>query len=89
MTDEEVLAFLAAHGVSGFPFPVRAEPSDGQDHPGDRVFWYPVLLDDGRYLAIAWQFGQPDPDEAANWKVRWHAVHGPVTREELEELARA
>ena len=86
MTDAYVLDFLAEYGFADFPFPVRSEPREG--HPGDRVFLYPVALADGRYLAVAWMFGQPDADEARNWKVRWHSVHGPMTRPELEELSR-
>jgi hypothetical protein len=67
----------------------RFEPQDGQPHPGDRVFVTPVKLLDGKFLALAWMFGQPDPDEVRNWKVRWHSVRGPLSLDELKEFARA
>lgn len=89
LTEDQVLAALAAHGVTAPPFPLRMEPADGQPHPGGRVFWFPVILADGRYLGIAWSFGQPSDDAMESWKPVWHAVHGPMTREELEEIARA
>jgi hypothetical protein len=88
VTEDEVLAALAAHGVDAPPFQLRMKPYDGQEHPGERVFWFPVLLADGRYLGVSWSFGQPDPDPELDWKPVWHAVHGPVTQSELEAIAR-
>ncbi len=86
MTEDEMLAALAEHGITDPPFPVRAEP-DGA-HPGDRVFWFPVALPDGRYLGVSWSFGHPSEVAEDDWKIRWHAVEGPLTREELEAKAR-
>lgn len=89
MTDEEVFAVLAGYGVSPSALPfVRTEPQDGQPHPGDRVFRFPVVLGEDSYLAVAWSFGQPDPDEMLNWHLVWHSVDGPMTRDELEALGR-
>ena len=90
MTTEDVIAAVAAYGLepSAIPY-TRAEPQPGQDHPGDRVFTFPLPLDDGRYLAVRWSFGQPSEDEIENWKLRWHSVDGPMTRAELEDSSRA
>lgn len=82
MTTDEVLAALAKYGILVPPFPLRLEP-DG-DHPGDKVYRFPVPLADGRYLAVSWSFGQPNDDELRNWEPVWHAVDGPMTRAELE-----
>lgn len=88
MTDEEVLAVIRQYAgeAAAVSFPMRLEPAG--DHPGDKVFRVPVPLPDGRYLAVAFSFGQPDADAMANWKPRWHRVDGPATREELEALGR-
>lgn len=87
MTTDEMLAALAEHGIDSAPFPMRVQP-DGE-HPGDKVFRFPVQLDDGRFLAVAWSFGQSDPDEMLNWLPHWHSVDGPMSLAELQELARA
>jgi hypothetical protein len=89
MTEDEVFAALREHDLppSALPY-TRAEPVAGQPHPGDRVFRFPVELPDGRYLAVAWSFGQPSDDEVENWKIRWHAVEGPMDRAQLEAVAR-
>lgn len=90
MTEEEVASALGEYGLplTALPY-TRAEPKDGQGHPGDRVFLFPVELADGRYLAVSWMMGYPDADEMANCKLRWESVDGPFTRPELEAHARA
>jgi hypothetical protein len=90
MTDDEVLDVLSEFGVETEPppFPMRMEPS-GAEHPGDKVFRFPVPLPDGNYLAVSWMFGYPDPDEMINYKVRWQSVDGPFTRDALEAFGRA
>jgi hypothetical protein len=88
VTDEEVIAELAGHGIAVVPFPLRMEPHDGV-HPGDKVFCFPVPLDDGNYLGVTWSFGYPSEDEMQSWKPRWHGVHGPMNRKDLEDFARA
>lgn len=88
MTLDEVLAVLKENELppSALPF-VRAEPEDGQEHPGDLLGYFPLQLPDGRFLAVAWMFGQPSDDEVENWKLRWYAVHGPLSFDELKEIA--
>lgn len=90
MTEEEVAAALSEYGLGLAALPyTRSEPKDGQEHPGDRVFLFPVELADGRYLAVAWMMGYPDADEMSSCKHRWQHVAGPFTRPELEAHARA
>jgi hypothetical protein len=90
MTEEEVLAFVAQHAgpAAAAGVATRFEPREGQPHPGNRVFVTPVDLGDGVYLALAWMFGYPDPDEARSWKVRWHSAGGPFGSAGLEAFAR-
>jgi hypothetical protein len=90
MTEGEVAAALAAHGAAMTALPyTRAEPEDGQDHPGDRVFVFGVQLAEDSWLAVRWKMGYPSDDEMTSCKLRWQSVDGPVTRAGLEELARA
>lgn len=84
MTTDEVLEILGRHCSPTDildHFQARMEP-DGP-HPGDKVFRVPVPTRDGRYMAVAFMFGQPDADETLNWQARWVAVEGPATLEEL------
>jgi hypothetical protein len=87
LTEDTVLEFVRRHAgeQAADQFQTRYEP-DGE-HPGDRVFVTPVPLADGRFLAVAWMFGQPDPDVTLHWKARWHSLAGPVTYTELKEFA--
>lgn len=90
MTTDEVTAAIAEHGLPPEAIPyTRAEPKDGQEHPGDRVFIFPLELPDGRYLAVSWSMGYPSDDEMTSCENRWHSVAGPFTRPELEAYARA
>lgn len=86
MTTDEMIAALAARGLEPW-FELRQQPVNGP-HPGERVFRFPRQLPDGSYVAVAWSFGRPDPDEALNWLPVWHSVDGPMTLAELQELAR-
>lgn len=83
MTTEEMLAALAAHGVTDPASKVylRAEPEG--EHPGDRVFRTPVQLADGRYLVVSWSFGQPSDDAMDDWVPAWRSVDGPMTRAQV------
>lgn len=86
LTDGDVQEFLTRHGgtAAAGAFPMRFAPEDGQPHPGNRVFRAPVELPDGRYLVISFSFGQDNADAMLAWKPVWHALEGPVTRQELE-----
>jgi hypothetical protein len=91
MTDEEVLEFVQEHAgpAVAAAFPVRIAPQAGQDHPGDKVFRIPVSAGNGQYIAVGFSFGQPSDDEMLSWKPRWCSLHGPMTREELEQLGKS
>jgi hypothetical protein len=88
LTEDTVLEFirLNAGQQAADVFGTRYEP-EGGDHPGDRVFVTPVPLPDGRFLGIAWMFGEPSPDEDLSWKARWHALAGPFSYDELIAFA--
>lgn len=87
LDEDTVLEFIRLHAgqQAADQFQTRYEP-DG-DHPGDRVFVTPVLLPDGRFLGIAWMFGEPSPDGDLSWKARWHALAGPFSFDELKAFA--
>jgi hypothetical protein len=90
LTDEEVLDFVTefAGAQAAGKLPLRIAPQDGQD-PGDKVFRLPVQCPDGTYLAVAFKFGQDNPEDAMTaWKPRWQHLDGPMTLEELQELGR-
>jgi hypothetical protein len=85
MTTDEVLDELERFCSSGDiekHFHQQLEPQG--EHPGDKVFRMPVPARDGRFMAVSFMFGQPDADEELNWALRWVAVQGPATLEELQ-----
>lgn len=91
LSDDEVLAFLAQHlsPAKVAAWVMRAEPADGQQHPGlDWVTVDAAQLDDGTAIAVAWSFGQLDEeDEMLSWKKTWREVAGPMTVAEVIRYA--
>lgn len=92
MTDAQVLAALAAHAdpvaLSSFQqLQMRYEVTNGT-LPTDRVLYAPVACPDGKYMAASFTL-EKDADDDGRWATVWHAVQGPMTRQELQELASA
>lgn len=89
MTDEEVIAEVERRGgpAAAAMLQMRYQPDGGA--ADDKVHYQGIMLPDGNCLGVAWSFGKPSADEMSNWKCRWHAVHGPMSRAELEALVRA
>lgn len=92
MTEDDVRAFLAEHGASDVLFPFRIEPQDGQQVPDPELSfpmpWPPDGLPDGRYLCFWFSFGAPHEDPQRAWKPVWRRAAGPVTLDELREMAK-
>lgn len=88
LTADEVADALEERGVPAAAVPYwRAEPKDGQDHPGDRVFVFPFPVSNGMYVAARWMMGYPSADQMESCAHRWVSVDGPMTMPELRELA--
>lgn len=89
-SEDEVLDALERYCPSGAVeafqlLQMKFEPVNGEINP-DRVLYTPVACADGNFMAVAFSLS-PDPDEDGSWLTTWREVYGPVTREQLTELA--
>ncbi len=89
-TEEEVLDALERHcppgAVENFQLlQMKYEPVNGEIDPG-RILFAPVGTADGNFMAVAFSLS-PDPDEEGSWLTTWRDVYGPMTREQLTQLA--
>ena len=90
LTEDDVRAFLAEHGASDYLFPFRIEP-EGSPVPGPDIVIGPVpweLPGGGAYLGFWFSFGAPHEDSQLAWKPVWRRMEGPVTLDELRDLAK-
>lgn len=87
LDESQVLEFLRANEAPDIP--MRFQPQDDQDHPGDKVFPMGVPLGNGRYLLLTFSFGEDSEDAMEAWKPVWHTMAGPMSLEEIQDAGRA
>ena len=93
MTDQEVLEALGEHVnddvLAQFAvLQMNYDVTNGSLAPGRHLF-APVQCPDGRWMAAEFSLEAFEDEDGGYWETTWHAVHGPVTLDELKALAAA